>query len=325
MNFSTARSERITAIVSTLVAVAILTGGVTAYQSHNEPVEDIVQLESDLRFQLEIAFRHDPNERTRRLAQLEQVSQAWQQSPREAADHSDLASWLLEATIRSMPGSIKALPGVPKFGERQQPSKQPTPDVLVTPPVAAEKLDLVTQVPTPSAVNSTPVAQPSKVDVRSTVVVENRTFSEQLSVAPATPLPSAAAVTQAAEPVPINLTELAARVAGYHNGLREVEAALLTLDADDFSALTDQIGQLSELTRDFRFVNLYYQALTDQERQTISAPRPLTATLAEIRRRLDSSETAQSGDFLDEFDASNQARIAELREQLAEVASRVER
>ncbi len=123
MNFSTVRSERITAIISTVVAVIILAAGVTAHQSHHAPVDDLVQLESDLRFQLEAGYRHDTDERATRLAQLEEVFQAWQQSPRLPADQELVATWLLEATIRSMPGSSEPMPTIPQFG--QQPPAHP--------------------------------------------------------------------------------------------------------------------------------------------------------------------------------------------------------
>jgi len=335
MDFSSAKSERITAIVSTLVAVAILAGGVTAFQSHNAPIDDVVQLESDLRFQLEVAFKHDPNERAARLVQLEKVSQAWQQSPRVIADRAKLASWLLEATIRSMPGSFEALPAVPNFGEQpQQQAVKQMPDVLVTPPVAAAKVaaksDSEQLFPTPAPVESIMDAQPETlVDPTIAVVesVESHVFRKRPKVEPVA-LPQstvAVAVPQAVEPVRINLTELAARITGYHDGLDEVETALLTLEVNDFTTLAAQIRQLEEMTHDFRFVSIYFELLTDDERRAVTAPRPMTATLAEIERRLDRSQAVRSGDFLEEFDSSNQEQIAKLRGQLSQIASRVDR
>jgi len=332
MDFSSAKNERITVIVSTLVAVAILAGGVTAFQSHNAPVDDVVQLESDLRFQLEVAFKHDPNERAARLVQLEKVSQTWQQSPRATADRAKLASWLFEATIRSMPGSFEALPAVPDFGEQpQRQSVEQMSDVLVTQPVAAEKSGLDQHILTPAPVESTMDAQPETlVDPTIAVVesVESHVFRKRPKVE-AVALPQstvAVAVPQAVEPVRINLTELAARIAGYHNGLDEVETTLLTLDeANDFTTLAAQIRQLEEMTHDFCFVSIYFELLTDDERRAVTVPRPMTATLAEIERRLDRRQVARSGDFLEEFDSSNQEQIAKLRGQLSQIASRVDR
>ena len=314
MDFWTARSERITAIFSTVMAVAILAGGVTAFQSHHASVDDVVQLESDLRFQLEMGFRHDPNERTRRLEQLEKVSQTWQQSPRTQADHVALADWLLEATIRSMPGSIEALPIIPRFGEPSQlPAGEPSADILVEPSVVEEHIEYAHEFPAPVALVPTPVALPMPFVATET----SSTSTELLSV----PQPEAVVSQVVETPVRINLTELAARIAGYHEGLNEIETALLSLDAGDFTALAKQIGQLEEITSDFQFTKLYYEALTDKERRSVAEPRPMTSAIAVVERRIDQTQAALSSDYLGEFDASNQDRIGALRQQLAELTA----
>jgi len=327
MNFSTARSERITAIISTVVAVVILAAGVTAHQSHNAPVDEVVQLESDLRFQLEVGFRHDPNERATRLNQLEEVTAVWQQSPRSAADQDLLASWLLEATIRSMPGSIESLPVTPKFGP-QQPvrSAEPTPDVLV---VSAESADFSEQpglVPTPAKLISMEVDQPATVDSAFVMVAAPRSeFLAERAGANSLLVAEGRKGEAAAEPVEINLTKLAARIAGYHDGLDEVETALLTFDSNDLPALDRQLRQLDEMTRDFQFVRLYTEALTNRERQSMAEPRSMSATLSEIERRLDRNQEAVDEDFLGEFDAEHLQQMTELRQLLSDVASRIER
>ncbi len=317
MDFSLARSERIVAIFSTVVAVAILAGGVTAYQSHHAPVDDVVQLESDLRFQLEVAFRHDPNERARRLVKLVKVSKAWQQSSRTEDDHETLAKWLLEATIRSMPGTIELLPPVPRFESlSQQTTTGQTPDVRVELLVVEENVmenpEPVSAVPTLASRPDTFVAKVAPQPVVTSV--------ESLAL----PQPEIVAVRAVEVPIRINLTELAARIAGYHEGLDEIETSLLTLEAEDFTALAKQVRLLEEMTRDFRFVKLYYEALTGQERRAIAVPRSMTATLSEIERRIDRTQAALSGDFLGEFDANNQNRIGALRQLLAEISIRVE-
>lgn len=332
MNSSSARSERITAIISTVVAVIILAGGVTAYQTNTAPVEDIVQLESDLRFQLEVAFKHDPNERAKRLVELSKVSRAWLDSPRSDADREQLARWLLESTIRSMPGSIDDLPKIPTFGAKPQPAKAATPDVIVEPPAAEQPSrqapEPVAQTPTPAALVSAEIPQTSVDEVLDDDAVERVEFSIR-----ATSEGDAAAKTQASAPpaeqvpapVNINLTELAARIAGYHAGLDEIEKRLLTLRSDDFAALAEQVLLLKELTRDYQFVDLYYAALSENERRAVTAPRAMSTTLAEIERRLDRAEANASDDFLGEFDANNQQRIGELRELLTEVSAQVSR
>ena len=322
MDFWTARCERITAILSTVMAIAILAGGVTAFQSHHAPVDDVVQLESDFRFQLEVGFRHDVNERARRLEQLEKVSQVWQQSPRTESDRQELTKWLLEATIRSMPGSIEALPIVPRFGEQPQlPVIERSADVLVEPTVVPEHVEVTSQLLTqqPVTLVPTPAAVPqSFISAKPSLTADPTTTSFELLT---TPLPLASGSPIAASQVRINLSELTARIAGYHEGLNEIETTLLSLDAGDFAALTKQIDQLEDIASDFLFAKLYYEALTDRERLAVVEPRPMTAAFAVVERRIDQTQVALSGDYLGEFDSRNQDRIGELRQQLAELTA----
>lgn len=339
MNYSSARSERITAIISTVVAVIILAGGVTAYQTNTAPVDDIVQLESDLRFQLEVAFKHDPNERAARLVELSKVSQAWLNSPRSDADREQLARWLLESTIRSMPGSLEPLPAMPTFGAKPQRPEVVTPDILtpdiiLDPPVIEKPStptpEPVAELPTPTNLVSSEVPPTTPEQVPNNSEVEGVEFSIQTNVVPAaapptTLQPMVATRVEEPEPVQINLTELAARIAGYHAGLDEIEKQLLTISASDFGALTEQLRLLEELTRDYHFVQLYYEALSPTERQVIVAPRAMTDTLGEIEQRLDHAQAEAADDFLGEFDAANQERLGALRELLAKVAARVSR
>ena len=113
----TSGNERLTAFVSTMVAVAILAAGVTAHQSA-APVDsdsDVVQIASDLRFQLEMTFRHDVREREKRLAQFDAVMAAWNVAPQSNADRELLLAWLREAGANSLPGVMRPLPHVPDF------------------------------------------------------------------------------------------------------------------------------------------------------------------------------------------------------------------
>ena len=312
MDFWSARCERLTAIFSTVVAVAILAGGVTAFQSHHAQVDDVVQLESDFRFQLEVGFRHDINERARRLEQLEKASQAWQQSPRTQADREMLAQWLLEATIRSMPGSIEVMPLVPRFGRQtQSPVVEQTADILVEQTAVEEHVESIEVIAEPVTQMLEPAALP-----RSYVSAEpNANRVESLAV----PQPIAATAPATKPQVRINLTELAARIAGYHEGLNEIDTALFSLDTEDISALKKQIRQLEGIASDFCFAKLYYEALTAKERRAIASLRPMTATLAEVERRIDRTQAALSGDYLGEFDARQQVGIGVLRQQLANI------
>ncbi|QEG33964.1 hypothetical protein [Bythopirellula goksoeyrii] len=125
--------------------------------------------------------------------------------------------------------------------------------------------------------------------------------------------------------VAINLTELAARIAGYHDSLDEVETALLRTDEASLELVAEQAQKLDTMTRDYNFVRLYYESLSDDERQTLLAPRPLSATLKEVSRQLDRYELSLDTDFLGSIDSSQAEQIAELRGLLAALGERIGR
>ena len=77
------------------------------------------------------------------------------------------------------------------------------------------------------------------------------------------------------------------------------------------------------MTRDYRFVKLYYDSLTEDEQQGILVPRPLSATLQEVGRQLDRYEASLDADYLGSIDGAQAEQIAELRELLSTIGARV--
>ncbi|NOY43318.1 MAG: hypothetical protein GXP26_15975 [Planctomycetes bacterium] len=350
MSRPSAKNERTTAIVSTLVAIAILAAGVTAQQSHQAPQDELTRLESDLRFQLERAFKHDGRQRTKRMAQVDQVIQAWQDSPKSNQDHTLFATWLAEATTHSMPGSSQAFPPAPQFGQVDPVDHQPT---EIQPPTetVAETANPTSVAPLP--VETAPVSTDVKIIAEETKQTETAApIAFEVKTAPSSPFMSVLSTTNndnsdfatAAPthealpqvepksstktndlPIRINLVELNARINGYHTSLDAVETKLLTLDTPNIDAIAQQVQQLNEMTRDFHFIHLYYESLTDKERRAISPPRSMKATLAEIHRHLNRYEKAQNDDFLSIFDSAKNEQLDALRNQLATIAKRVAR
>lgn len=334
MSQSTAKSERVTATISTLVAIAILAAGVTAQQSRNAPQDDLTLLESDLRFQLDRAFRHQPKQREQRTAQLEAALKAWWQSPQSNNDRNLLTQWLLESTIRSMPGTTQPLPDTPVFGSKvPQEIEQPISDQ----PIADQQVSKQPQSELPD-IREIPVAARAVAALQQQAEAQPDPFADELAIAEYQileaiptdePMPVAARQsdvkqpTQVQRPIKINTTELAARIAGYHQGLDRLETTLLTTNTAKLDFVSSQVQQLDELTQDFQFVKLYYDALSEKERRNMHSPRSIDATLAEIQRLLNRIEEGQNGDFLGTFDTSKVDRISQLRQQLADVASRV--
>jgi len=318
MNHSMLNRERITAVVSTLVAIAILAAGVTAHQSH-APQGELERLQSDLQFQLDWAFRHDSKERSQRIASLEETIEAWHTSPRSEEDRKLLASWLLESTVRSMPGTTKPLQSVPEFGK---------PHEIDQPRVVAFAKPLATKTEEGKAEQSAPIesktvqltqvaALVKKVAATPAADVAEEIAEEVASIdaqQPETPAETSETLAK------INFPELTARISGYHDGLDQIETALLFANAPDLVFLENQVQGLVDLTQDFRFVKLYHEALSVQESELVSAPRTMSAAQAEIERLLKRYEDQQDGDFLGSFDPAQREQIENLRQKLATLA-----
>ena len=376
MSQPTPNSERFTAIVSTLLAIAILAAGVTAQQAQYSPPDDLTRLESDLRFQLQRAYKHDGLRRNRRLAQVDQVLRDWQNSPQSLQERQQLVTWLSEATLQSMPGSSQKFPPVPKFGKNQQPSlnaatsdksstaKQP-PALHVSPPFPSQPQQASPPTTTQSApkqsaswiksittpggleienpyfddppatatVNSTPTLpshehHPTPIEAMPLAdnIASPQPQSEptpQPAIQPAAlqsanqPPPTTATSTATTEPpVHINLIELSARIAGYHHSLDVVETRLLTHAHPDLDTLASQVKLLEDLSHDYRFVNLYYQILSDKQRRTIKSPRSLQPALKQVARHLNRHQAAQDNDYLSAFDTTQTQKLTTLRNQL---------
>jgi hypothetical protein len=110
-------SERTTTIVSALVALAILGLGVTAQPTGDPASGRIEALESDLRFQIEMSWRHDGRTRDVREAQLAETLAAWEASPQTGPDRKLLETWLRGAIVGTLPGESGEFPPTPAFSE----------------------------------------------------------------------------------------------------------------------------------------------------------------------------------------------------------------
>jgi hypothetical protein len=344
------RNEHLTAFVSTIVAVAILAAGVTATQNQENPGDDVTRAVADLRFQLEMAFRHDERERDSRLAQLDALVSAWEKSPQSADDRTNLFKWLQKSAGRSLPGALAPLPALPEFS-RPSPAvvhevkKVPVGEkpIVIVPPVAKPPVSVATKPVVENTITPTPVdpleqemialrqppslapGEANTTSVEQPAMAPRPSVQEQPQLVPGKLLASVPAkeVPKTDEPIGVNLTELAARIAGYHDALDEVETALLRLDAPSLDVVIAQIDELDRMTRDYNFVSLYYGSLTSSERQRVIEPRSMTSTLSEVERQLDRCAEMLDGDFLGSFDQAAVDEIAGLRTKLKTIGERV--
>ncbi|TWU29433.1 hypothetical protein [Bythopirellula polymerisocia] len=365
MAHSKENNERLTTIVCTLVAIAILAAGVTARQNDSSSSNEPEQWESDVRYQIKTVFRHDARKRDERLAEVEAVMAAWKESTQSDSDRELLIDWLSETAVRSIPGSINDLPSAPEFSGREsnnlaQSQSTVLPRQVLTPPLLIPKLlsgtaPLERQItPTPydpfAEIEETPSEAPKKIAALeqppSVIPTQQRAVNKRNATSatwPPAPLPGSSLVSfdtidetspaeqpipvaepPVAEPVTVNLTELAARVAGYHDVLDEIETSLLRADSANLTLVAEQANRLYAMTRDYRFLKLYYESLTEAEQRSILEPRPLSATLREVDRQLDRYEASLDSDFLGSIDGAQAEQIAELRELLSAINSRMD-
>lgn len=135
-NWIATMSERTTTIVSALVALAILGLGVTAQPTGDSASGRIEALESDLRFQIEMSWRHDGRTREAREAQLAETLAAWEASPQTGPDRQLLEKWLRGAIVGSLPEESGEFPPTPAFSELIIEAAKPAvvPDADAKPP-----------------------------------------------------------------------------------------------------------------------------------------------------------------------------------------------
>ena len=88
--------ERATALLSAMLAIAILGAAVTAQPSRSTPSDRLARLESDLRYQLDLDSRLDRATFQQRSKALDSTLEAWRKSPQSQSDYELVAAWLRE-------------------------------------------------------------------------------------------------------------------------------------------------------------------------------------------------------------------------------------
>jgi hypothetical protein len=346
--------ERTTAAVSALAAIIILGAAVTAQQSRTTSVRPLAALESDLRFQLFLAHRTDGGRLAQRLVELNHTLDAWQRSPRTAADDRLLAEWLEEGIRRSMPGESGELPPPPQFGQPVVPRPAPAP---VSPAAVEPLAPAAVAAPTPDkpghvAPVEAPVEAPAEAPAAPSAAEEveaapsaagraEPVVAQPPPAAPVEPAPAVAAEPDRAaphppppveparpprvarKPVEVNLAELNARIVGYHQGLAAVDAAIVAADGElSLEQLTGLVEQVEQLANQHQLVSLYFESLTERERASVTAPRSLWPTVELVDRQRAAVERGREGDFLAPFDVAEDGDPSPLAVRLRALAER---
>lgn len=147
-------AERATAAVSTLVAIAILGAAVTAQQASGPVADAVADFESDLRYQIDLALRHDGATHKAAHKAVDQMLAEWHASPQSAADRRILLDWFDAAISATMPGHSGKLPPQPEFtsaapiiATRPQPSQPVKPQPELAEPTLEEPTPIAAETP----------------------------------------------------------------------------------------------------------------------------------------------------------------------------------
>jgi len=343
-----------------MTAIAILGVAVTAQPPRTSPSDRLVRLESDLRYQLELGSRVEPAASAKRTEALDAALAAWRKSPQSAKDYQVMSEWLRVALVKSLPGEEGAWPEAPVFSQaaevrvvRKEVAEEvkPAAEAQATKPRGAKTQakgapEVVAAKPVVTAPAVTPPVVTKQISPRATnadvakraapTVAEAAGAYKGVKAAPIVAKTPATADLRQAEaiepvkveavkpaPVAVNLAELNARIGGYHEGLREIEAAMVAgREEMSVGQIAKSVGQLEQLAGHYQFVRLYYDSLTREEKQAVTEPRSMAETVELVERERARVETAEDGDFLASNEVVEEGELAMRLKALAEVAER---
>jgi hypothetical protein len=357
-------AERATATLSALIAAAIIAGALTASDPQPSPGDQLARQESDLRFQLGLAYKQQPRLLRSRTSELDAALNAYRRSAQTVEDASLLAEWLEQSLLASLPPRREPLPAPPPFRsplENQvapvaaptNGDEAPKPAATVEPAaaephaanLASDLAETPAQLepipvpessePAPADSSSAPKPTPDAAAAAATVPPDGDvvldlpappaadaggpepTLADDAEDEPlpapaasplADPLPSADPRPLAKQPVSvaINLAELNARVRGYHDGLAEIEAAVVA-EHEPFAweRLDELVTTLERLSAQKSFIDLYCGALTAAERKAVVVPRSCQGVLEALEREVAASLAAEGDEFLAPFAADH--------------------
>jgi hypothetical protein len=274
-----------------------------------------------------------------------------------------MSEWLRAALVKSLPGEEGAWPEAPVFSQtaevrvaRKEVAEEvkPAAEVQATQPraaktqakeapevVAAAKPVVAPSTVTPPVVTKQIPPRATNADVAkraAPTVAEAAGAYKGVKAAPIVAKTPATADRRQAEtiepvkveaakpapaPVAVNLAELNARIGGYHEGLREIEAAMV-VGREEMSVgqIAKSVGQLEQLAGHYQFVRLYYDSLTREEKQAVTEPRTMAETVELVERERARVEVAGDENFLASNEVVEEGELAMRLKALAEVAER---
>ena len=196
--------------------------------------------------------------------------------------------------------------------------------VHVSDPVPTGAETLINDKP-PAAPAAMPAVDASPVEASAVVTAERPAPTpEQTTAAYEEPPLTLNTSEPAPQPaVEVNLAELNARIGGYHDGLREVEAALVaSREGMTEGELTKLVARLEELAGQYEFIQLYYGSLTRDERHFAIEPRAISETVKLVDRKRELVELLSADDHFAAADETGESELAQRLRALLEFAAK---
>lgn len=338
-------------IISVVLSVLLLAAVATSLLAQSAaPTQALQRLTNDLALQLDLTYRHDLPAHRERYDEMAAVLNAWNRSRRTDADYAQMAQWLRLAIRESMPGNGQPLPAPPNFAAPQPvvaelpaPQKSvPSPKTVVVEPRAPVPSIAVKPIPTPPTVAAMPAPRDFWSNHPAARPLDtSNPFRDDPTPGPRPEPASIAVVTPPIKPqaelpavrtamrlpvieaneVAVNLPELAARISGYNQALRRIEAAVIAADRADARELAKLLAQLEQLDDERDFIDLYVVGLSPQEREATpkadSADAALTMIEEKVADRINSSAASSNSAERDILKALMQ-KLAQLQGKLPE-------
>ncbi len=213
-------------VMAAMIVAAVITSpaaaGTVASPSH------LQSMVNDLGLQIDMRYRASMTERQQRIDQLAQAIAGWNASARSTSDRAALESWLREATLSSMPGSVAPMPAVPQF---DKPQPKTMADATVAPvgvvtnkPVVPDQPSASEQLPAPGTSADKQAAPAKPTSTQQPVTKETSVMqpaqapsSSPQAQAPATTMPATPVESQAT-PAPSPINPVADKTAGEASG-----------------------------------------------------------------------------------------------------------
>ena len=264
------------AIVSLILALGLATLSQAAPVESADRSDELQKLVNELGGHIGLVMRTDVRHAELQREFLRSALNAWNASGRSEDDFAQMKSWLESSIDASLPGSRHSMPTIPTFSEQ----------------MIAEVVPAPTDDQTASEAPAISAESPTEASPRETFAKADPTETKPVVVAPVQPEQQTATVWQrhpAAEPlnltdpfgdentgtesrvamrpaamtttartrVQVNTLELGARVKGYAQGVRGVEARLLANPNMTFDELVGVIREMRQLSNQYDMLSLY--------------------------------------------------------------------